>query len=110
MILASELQVKAIAKIVVVTLQIIGNLSSTLSVKMPDAFKHLLDGFIGFFSFDLSMVISFGCWSTGRFTWSLYVNVAIVGLITVVIALYYLYAVKRAHAQHASGARDVSEE
>ena len=67
-VMVQELEIKAIAKVLVALFQIVGGLGGVLKVSFPVNFKDFLRDFVSVFTFDISGYFSFGCWSTGKFT------------------------------------------
>jgi hypothetical protein len=103
--LVQELELKVIAKILVATMQILGNLSVVLAITMPEIFGDFLMSFVNFFKFDLVAVFGLGCLSDGGYIHSLVFNLVIVLCILAVVGLDYLYETHSAHMHTFDGSQ-----
>ena len=52
-----ELEMKTIAKCILATMQILGNLATKLKVSFPFNYKNFLSTFVAFFKFDITMIV-----------------------------------------------------
>ena len=73
-----QLKLKAIAKMLVATFQILGNISAVLKIKLPESFTGVIMGFVDWFKFDIVSMFSLGCFSSGSYASSLATNVMFV--------------------------------
>jgi hypothetical protein len=89
--MVEELNLKAIGKILVATLQIIGNFSVVLNVQLPENFAAFLDAFVSFFRFDISGFVKFGCFSSGTYVYRLSANLATVVFTVLLVAVLYVF-------------------
>ena len=87
-----ELELKTIAKILVVTFQIIGGLSVVMDVQMLQIFMDLMKNFVGFFSLDVGSLFSIGCMTDGGYMTGLLFNVIIVAVILAAVGADYVLA------------------
>ena len=87
-----ELELKTIAKILVVTFQIIGGLSVVMDVQMLQIFMDLMKNFVGFFSLDVGSLFSIGCMTDGGYLTGLLFNVIIVAVILAAVGADYVLA------------------
>jgi hypothetical protein len=85
-----ELQVKAIAKIVVATMQIISNLGGALNVEYPEFFKEFVNS-LGVFKFDVASSLGVGCLVKNGIIVSLITNFLLVGFTVLALGLSFLY-------------------
>ena len=79
--LVQELELKAIAKQICSTMQIVGNLAAVLSITLPSTFTDFIDLIASWFRFDIVELFSLGCFSSGSYVSSLAVNISAVVLI-----------------------------
>jgi hypothetical protein len=63
--LMKDLHVKAVLKVIVATMQIIGNLAGVLHIQSPDVFRRLLDAIISVFQFHITFQLGIGCLTDG---------------------------------------------
>ena len=84
-----ELGLKAIAKTLLATVQIVGNLSSVLSITMPEEFSDFLTRFKHFYGFDIISLFQLDCLSDGRYAMSLTSNIVLV--LVIILIVYILY-------------------
>jgi hypothetical protein len=105
--LLQELELKAIAKQLVATMQIIGNLAAVLSITLPTVFSDFIDLIASWFRFDLVEFFNLGCFSSGSYVSSLAVNISAVVLISVSVGLVYLWEIRQ--SDHEDFGRDDKE-
>ena len=89
--LAQELDLKAISKIFLGTMQILGNLTAVLAIALPETFAQFIEGFVMIFKFDLVNVFALGCLSSGSYTSSLIAAVGLVVSVAVIVGCMYFY-------------------
>jgi hypothetical protein len=93
--LAQELELKAIAKQICSTMQIVGNLAAVLSITLPTVFADFINLIASWFRFDIVELFSLGCVSSGSYVSSLVVNISLVVLISISVGLVYLWEVRQ---------------
>jgi hypothetical protein len=104
-VLAKELELKIMMKIIVATFQILGNISIVLAITMPEIFGDFLLSFMAFFKFDLVGVFRLGCVSDGSYLSGLLINLGIVGMVLVLVLIDYLYETHSAHMHTFDGSQ-----
>lgn len=96
--LMQELQLQAISKTVLATMQILGNLAINLQVVFPLNYKSFLSEIVSYFRFDITVLImhlDFGCMSDGSYSHSLFGNCLLVVVVVVFVAVQFLYRERR---------------
>eukprot|EP01046_Picozoa_sp_COSAG06_P030543 COSAG06_NODE_2908_length_6105_cov_9.949384_2_plen_1038_part_00 len=88
--LARSMQVQAITKVLVATMQIATNFAVVLNIPFPQGFKALLDLF-SFFRFDFSLALGIGCVYRSSYMTSLIVSFAMVVVVMGFMGVDYLY-------------------
>ena len=90
---AEELEIKAIFKILISALQVIGSLSTVLKISFPPLYVSFLRAFVSVFKFDISFAIAIGCVIDGAYLPSLSLNVgmAIVVVVAVLAVAFFQY-------------------
>ena len=88
---AEELKLQAIGKMVVATMQILGNISSVLKIRLPDTFVRAMTAFVSVFRFDIVSILSLGCLTDGGYLASLATSVLFVMVIATAVLMLYLY-------------------
>jgi hypothetical protein len=86
-----ELNVKATLKVIVATMQIIGNLAGVLRIQFPDVFRSLLGAILSVFNFDITFQLGLGCLTGGSYVASLATSLAMVVVVAVGVACAYVY-------------------
>jgi hypothetical protein len=86
--LIQEMDLKAIGKILLTTMQLIGGFSRVLNVHLPRLFEGLLD-FLSVFDFDLA--IGLGCFTPMEYVPNLVATFAIVAVVIAVNECFYLH-------------------
>jgi hypothetical protein len=89
-----ELEIKAIAKVVISAGQILGNLATVLGVTFPETFTQFLRSFSFAFSFDISATFSVGCIMDGHvsgfYLSSLVLNIGLAIVICILVYITYI--------------------
>eukprot|EP01051_Picozoa_sp_SAG22_P005755 SAG22_NODE_353_length_11812_cov_58.910783_4_plen_1161_part_00 len=86
---ADDLNISAIAKIVIATIQISGNLSACLRVTLPPVFEQFLKWLASIVSFDLAQYLS--CMTSGAYVHSLLVNIVLVLFVVAVVVGVFMF-------------------
>jgi hypothetical protein len=99
--LINELELKAIGKIMVSALQILGNLAAVLGVTFPESFVAFLSTFTFAVSFDITATFSFGCVMEGQgfYLSSLSTNIGMVILVCVLVWLNFFWGSIKVHRE-----------
>jgi hypothetical protein len=90
------LEIQAISRILVATMQILSNLPLVLNITLPETFAALLHTVVSWFKFDFSILLQFGCLSIGGYVDALVVNLVVVLVITIGMGVLYMYKIKQA--------------
>ena len=85
------MELKAISKMLVATMQILTNLSAVLSIRLPEIFTSFLASFVSFFAFDIVSILSLGCLSSGSYAATLATSVLVVVLLATIVGAIFLY-------------------
>jgi len=93
--LVQELELKAIAKQICSTMQIVTNLAAVLSISLPTVFGDFIELVASWFRFDIVDLFDLGCLSSGSYVSSLVANIALVVIISISVGLVYLWDARR---------------
>jgi len=93
--LVRELELQAISKVLVATMQIITSFTKVLNIPFPESFRALLR-FLAIFQFDLSLTLGIGCLYNNSYFTSLAVGFVVVIATVLMVCASYLYSVSRA--------------
>jgi hypothetical protein len=93
--LVRELELQAITKVLVATMQIVTNFAKVLSIPFPEDFQALLK-LLAIFRFDISLTLGIGCLYRNSYFTSLGVSFAVVVAIAFVVGATYMYSISRA--------------
>jgi hypothetical protein len=97
--LVRELELQAISKVLVATMQIVTNFAKVLSIPFPKDFQALLK-LLTIFRFDISLTLGIGCLYRNSYFTSLGLSFAVVVAITFVVGAAYMYSISRADDEH----------
>jgi hypothetical protein len=86
-----ELDLPSVGKVIVSTMQIIGNLSAALRIQFPKVFREILDMLLSVFRFDITFQLGIGCLADGSYAASLLANLALVLLVVALVGVLYIY-------------------
>jgi hypothetical protein len=86
-----ELDLPAVGKVIVSTMQIIGNLSAALRIQFPKVFRETLNMLLAVFRFDITFQLGIGCLADGSYAPSLLGNLAIVFLVVAIVHATYVF-------------------
>ena len=93
---AKELQIKAIFKILISALQVIGSLATVLKISFPPLYVGFLSAFVSWFKFDISFAIAIGCVIDGAYLPSLLLNVGMVIVVVIAVLAVAFFQYKKA--------------
>jgi hypothetical protein len=88
--LVRDLDLPSIGKVIVSTMQIIGNLSAALRIQFPEVFRETLDMLLSVFRFDITFQLGIGCLTDASYAPSLLGNLALVLLVVAVVLVAYM--------------------
>jgi hypothetical protein len=97
--LVRELELQAIAKVLVATMQIITNFAKVLSIPFSEDFQVLLK-LLAIFRFDISLTLGIGCLYRNSYLTSLGVSFAAVFVVALVVGATYIFSMSRANDEH----------
>jgi hypothetical protein len=97
------LELKAISKILLTTLQLISGFTRVLNITMPNVFAGVLD-FLSVFNFDIS--IGLGCITQMTYVPAVFTNFGMVGLVVALVACVYLYQMHKIDRSDAEVSED----
>ena len=106
--LVKNLELKSIGKVLLSTLQILGNMSMVLGLTFPDNFFEFLVLFVSFFKFDIANMFNMGCLSDGGYVASLLTNVILIGIVIGIVGVTYLWQSRAAERQEFNGDEDTT--
>ena len=89
-VLQLVMELKAISKMLVATMQILGNLSAVLSIRLPEVFTAFIASFVSLFTFDIVNLLGL-CISSGSYASTLATSVLVVVLLALVVGAIFLY-------------------
>jgi hypothetical protein len=92
--LARELELQAISKVLVATMQIVTNFAKVLSIPFPQDFQALLK-LLAMFRFDISLTLGIGCLYQNSYFTSLGVSFAVVVAVALVVGATFIYSMSR---------------
>jgi hypothetical protein len=96
--LIKELQLKAFAKVLVVTAQIVSSFAPVLNIQMPHIFQSFLR-ILSVFNFDITIMIGVGCFSDGSYVTSLATSFGLVIAVVALVGLDYLYEMRKLRSE-----------
>jgi hypothetical protein len=96
--LARDLELQAISKVLVATMQIISNFAKVLNVPFPEAFRALLK-LLSVFRFDISLMLGIGCFYRNSYFASLFVSFAVVGVVALFVGASYLRSISQSRGE-----------
>jgi hypothetical protein len=97
--LVHELELQAITKVLLATMQIVTNFAKVLSIPFPEDFQALLN-ILAIFRFDISLTLGIGCLYRNSYFTSLGVSFATIFVVVLVVGATYMYSMSRADDEH----------
>jgi hypothetical protein len=97
--LVRELELQAITKVLVATMQIVTNFAKVLSIPFPADFRALLK-LLAIFRFDISLTLGIGCLYHNSYFTSLGVSFAAVFVVALVVGATYMYSMSHTNDEH----------
>lgn len=95
-----ELHIEVILKIMVSTLQIVGNLAAVLGVELPQAVNDFLDTYVSWIKLDFVSMFKLGCLSSDGYVSSLMTNVGLVVVIGFIFAALYMFQIRKVDSHY----------
>jgi Ca2+-binding EF-hand superfamily protein len=105
-----DVQLKAMLKVVLSLMQIVGTLAMSLGVAYPENFRTFLAPLMNIARFDLVGMLGIGCVTSGSYVNSLIGQVVILGILGFFIFLTYLYRHYKATRDLESGSAEIQKE
>jgi len=105
-----ELHVDVILKIMISTLQIVGNIAGVLGIGLPSAVTEFLDTYVGWIKLDFVSMFKLGCLSSDGYVASLTTNVGLVVVILVTVATLYLFQLRKVDSLYAVDDEDTKSD
>ena len=93
--LAASLELKAMAKVLVTTMQIVSNFAKVLNIPFPADFRDLLR-LLAIFRFDFAFSLGIGCFYSNSYLTSLATSLVTLVVIMIAVGADYLYLKYRA--------------
>ena len=107
--MVKALELKAIAKQITATIQILSGLGPVLAVAFPKFFNGFLGRIASWFKIDLSILFGVGCYAVNSYALSLFINFATVGVLVMVIGIVHSFQFRQL-VHHALHGEDSPEE
>jgi hypothetical protein len=85
------LNIQAVTKVLIATMQIIGGLTAVLHLRFPDSFRRVMAAIASVFRFDIAISLGIGCLTDGTYIPSLLANFGMVALVVLVGGGAYVY-------------------
>eukprot|EP01043_Picozoa_sp_COSAG02_P043076 COSAG02_NODE_3721_length_6323_cov_3.825353_2_plen_1317_part_00 len=97
--LVRELDLQALSKMLVATMQMITTFAKVLNISFPNAFQALIKA-LGVFRFDIPVMLQIGCLHHNSFFTSLAAHFSIVIVVGLLVGASYLFSLSRATTEH----------
>ena len=105
--LMAQLQLKAISKMVLSLLQIVGSFTMALNVDFPVLFSGMIEAFMSVFKMDLASMIKLGCVTSGAYVSSLLGQLVLLIVLSAIIGALYFHKQQKATDELEHGSPEV---